>query len=178
MGMIEAIKVAYDKGYRVTEDGTLLGLKGNPLLIKKRGTQRYPTFSANVGSLTGSGVYGIPVHKFAAYCFYGEETFKDGIVVRHLDADTENVSKENIVLGTYSQNELDKPSEVRSRTGKIARASQPSRAHNSKFTDEEVREIRRRRDAGESGVDIGKDFGVTRNCIYLIHTRRNYADVK
>lgn len=178
MGMIGAIKIAYDKGYRVTEEGVLLGTRGKPLVVKKRGKQRYPTFAVNVGSLTGSGVFGIPVHKFAAYCFYGEETFKEGTVVRHLDADTENVSRANLVLGTYSQNELDKPPEVRSRSGTIARASQPSRAHNSRFTNEEVREIRERFSLGELVREIAEEYGVTRRCIQLIITRRNYADVE
>lgn len=172
----EILKMAFDKGYRVTEDGRLIGLKGNELTIRCRGNQRYPTFSINVGNLTESGVFGIPVHRFAAYCFYGESMFEDGKVVRHLDADPLNVSKDNLIIGTPSENEHDKPIEVRRRTGRIARAAQ-GRPNNSKFTDDQVREIRNRSSKGESGAVIAKDYGVTRNCIYSIIKGRNYSNV-
>lgn len=172
----KAIYIAYEKGYRVTDDGVLVGLKGKPLTVRKRGKQRYPTFSVKVGENTGSGVFGIPTHRFAGYCFYGDKIFDADLCIRHLDANTENISKENLVLGTYSENEHDKSREDRIRVAKIARAAQ-GRAMNSKFTDEQVREIRKRASDGETGADIARDLGVTRNCIYLIIKRRNYPNV-
>jgi hypothetical protein len=172
----EAIKIAFEKGYRVTEDGRLIGIKGNELKVKKRGNQRYPTFSVNVGSLTSSGVYGIPIHKFAAYCFYGDEVFEEGVVVRHLNGDTEDISKENILLGTYSDNERDKPVEVRKKAAKIARSHQ-KRPGNSLLTDEQVMEIKKRLKNKESMAAIARDYGVTRNCIFLIKKGVNYKDV-
>lgn len=172
----KAIYIAYEKGYRVKEDGTLIGIKGQPLVVKNRGNQRYPTFSVNVGSVTKSGVFGIPVHRFAGYCFYGDEIFNPKLCIRHLDADTENVSKQNLVLGTHSENEHDKPLEVRSRVGRIARSYQ-ERANNSKFTDDEVREIRKRIANGERVLAVANELNVTRQCIHLIVKRRNYANV-
>ncbi|MEK4360848.1 hypothetical protein NYE48_27965 [Paenibacillus sp. FSL M7-1455] len=177
MSMKEAIRLAYQKGYRVMDDGTLMGLKGKPLVVRKRGKQGYPTFSVNCGDLTPSGIYGIPVHKFAAYCFYGESTFCEGIVVRHLNANTEDVSKENIKLGTGADNEADKSPEDKSRVARIARAAQGFRALNAKFSDEEVVAIRARFASGESGASIALSLGVTRNCIYLIVKGVNYRDV-
>lgn len=172
----KAIKIAYQKGYRVTHDGKLLGLKGNELTVKKRGKQRYPTFSVNVKDLTKSGVYGIPVHKFAAYCFYGDDVFKEGLVVRHLNANTLDISKENIILGTYSENERDKKKEVRIRVAKYARSKQ--RTWNRRFSDEDIRSIRSRIEKGETSASIARSFGVTKGCIHLIKKGENYADVK
>lgn len=172
----KSIYIAYEKGYRVTETGELYGLKGKRLVVKRRGKQRYPTFSVNVGKLTKSGVFGIPVHRFAGFCFYGDRIFEEELVLRHLNGDTEDVSKTNLVLGTHSQNNLDKPAEVRRRAAILARAAQ-GRPMNSRFTDEEVREILRRLESGESAPRIAEEYGVTRNCIYLIRDRRNYADV-
>lgn len=126
---------AIERGYFATECGKILGPKG-VLSIKKSGKQRYPTFSTN-----WNGVFGIPAHMFAAYVFYGDESFKKGIVVRHLNADTEDIRKENLALGTYSENENDKPNEVRSNSARAARAAQGYRSLNAKLSDEQVLEV-------------------------------------
>ncbi len=128
---------AVERGYTISECGSLYGIKGI-LKIKLCGKQRYPTFSTNWGGF----VFGVPVHLFAAYVFYGEKAFEKGVVVRHLNANTLDCSKENIVLGTPSENELDKPSYIRKRSATIARASQGKRPINAKLTDSEVAEIR------------------------------------
>jgi len=172
--MIKAMDIALSKGYRVTEDGTLIGAKGKPLKVKIRGAQRYPTFSVNVGGLSESGVYGIPAHKFAAYVFYGEDVFKEGVVVRHLNGNTEDISKANIVLGTHSENNLDKDPEARRAAARKARAAQGSRPHNARFSQEQVEEIRERRKAGENGYHLAEEFGVTPQAIYSIEKGRNY----
>lgn len=133
----QRIVEASERGYFITEEGHLFGPKGK-LSIKKYGKQKYPTFSTN----WGKRVYGLPIHQFAAYIFYGEESFNKSLVVRHLNADTSDCSKTNIVLGTHSQNNLDKPKEVRISAAKKARASQVIVPTNAKLTEEQVREIR------------------------------------
>lgn len=172
------IRMAYEKGARVTEEGKLIGVSGKELGVKRRGSQRYPTFSFKCGNeFTKSGVYGIPVHKLAAYCFYGESMFREGVVVRHLDADVLNVSRENIVLGTSSDNERDKCPKDRSRVARIARAAQGKRPSNARFSDDDVRSIRARSELGESGASIGRSLGTTKECIHLILKGVNYKDV-
>lgn len=176
MKLHDVIRLAYEKGYRATDDGKIIGLRGKELVLKLRGNQRYPTFPINVGNLTKSGVYGIPAHKFAAYCFYGEEAFKPGIVVRHLNGNTLDISRKNIALGTYSDNEADKPKEVKTRVAKIARAAQGRRPFNAKLTDDQVRFIRARTDL--NGQQLADMFGVTRTTIADIRKGKKYADVK
>ena len=177
MSLREAIKIAYEKGYRIDIDGKLHGISGKELAVKLRGTQRYPTFAVNVGKLTSSGVYGIPAHKYAAFCFYGESAFGEGLVVRHLDGDVTNLSKENILLGSHSQNNMDKDPEVRKSAAKKARAAQGRRPNNAKLNSDQVREIRNRYEKGESGYAICKDYGVSNVTIYDIINGRKYNDV-
>ena len=174
----QAIYLAYERGYRVTEDGRLINSKGDSLVVKRRGNQRYPTFSLNDKNMSNSGVFGIPVHRFAGYCFYGNEVFKDGIVIRHLDADTENISKVNLVLGTHSENNLDKCPNVRRMAAIKARASQGYRPNNAKLNDGQVREIRERYAKGESGYSICRDYGISNVTVYNIINRKRYVDVE
>lgn len=128
---------AVARGYTVDEDGNLYGPKGK-LAVKKYGKQRYPTFSTNWGGF----VFGVPAHMFAAYIFYGHESFKENVVVRHLNANTTDISRLNIVLGTHSENNLDKSPETRSAAAKKGRESQGKRPMNAKLNDDQVSEIR------------------------------------
>lgn len=129
---------AVERGYNMSEDGKLTGIKGD-INFKLYGKQKYPTFSTNWGGF----MFGVPVHLFAAYVFYGDKAFEKGIVVRHLNANSLDCSKSNLLLGTPSENEHDKPEYVRKRSAKIARASQGKRPLNAKLTDEQVLEIRK-----------------------------------
>lgn len=126
---------AVAKGYYVA-DGKMYGPRGI-LSIKLAGSQRYPTFSTNWG-----GVFGVPVHLFAAYQYYGVDSFNPNQVVRHLNGDTLDFSKANLVLGTPSENNLDKSAEVRIAAARKARASQPVSPGNSKLLPYQVAEIR------------------------------------
>lgn len=175
MSLKDAILTAYEKGYRVTDDGILIGMKGKPLRMACSGNQFYPTFSVSgVKSVNNKyGVFGIPVHKFAAYCFYGSESF-DAECVRHLNGNVLDVSMDNIALGTRSENELDKDPEVRRAVAKKARAAQGHRPSNAKFSDAEVRYIRQ---SAKNGQELAEQFGVTRQAIYLIRKKKNYGNI-
>ena len=128
---------AYERGYRVTDNGKLIGIKGE-LTFKLHGEQRYPTFSTNWGGY----VYGVPVHKLAAYCFYGLRAFECGITIRHLNGNTLDVSRDNIALGTLSENIRDIPVAARIAKAKVARASQGITPNNAKLKPHQVAEIR------------------------------------
>lgn len=115
----QRIVEAVERGYYMTKDGQLFSKRG-AVKIALHGSQRYPTFTTN----WGGKVYGLPIHKFAAYFFYGEKAFDKNYVVRHLNGDTCDLRKSNIVLGTHSENNLDKPPEIRKAAAIKARASQ------------------------------------------------------
>ena len=134
MGVTEQrVKEAFQRGYYVTKDGKVFGPR-KQISIKLHGKQRYPTISTN----WGGKVYGIPAHYLAAYCFYGDKVFDQSLVVRHLDANTLNLSKENLCLGTHSDNNLDKPSSARKDAAIKARKAQETIPNNAKLTKEQV----------------------------------------
>lgn len=102
----KAIIEAYERGYRVTEDGQFIGFRGEiredyyipgkyPEFKLKKAKQRIKTTT-------------IRIHRFAAYCFYGDKIFEPGIIVRHLNDDKLDYSKANIALGTYQDNADDR----------------------------------------------------------------------
>src|SRR5690606_5247797 len=136
----------------------------------------YPRLTFYAGKeYSKNGAYGIPVHQFAAYCFYGDEVFKEGIEVRHLNGDISDVSRKNIALGTKQENEDDKSKETRARVGLIN--SEKRKGHqpaNARFTDDEVRAIRLRLEEGESSSQIAKSYNIHRNNIRSIKIGETY----
>lgn len=169
-----AILTAYDKGYRVTDNGVLVGLQGRPLSIAKRGKQKYPTFSvAGVPNINNKyGVFGIPIHKFAAYCFYGESMF-DSECVRHKNGNVLDISKENIALGTHSENQLDKSPEIRRSAASKARKSQGYRPLNAKLSDSEAEEVKTSK---EKSSVLASKYKVSRQTIWNIRTGKKYGN--
>lgn len=176
----QRIRDAVNRGYYVTLCGKMFGPKG-PLRVAKSGKQRYPTFSTN----WGGRVYGIPVHKFVAYYRFGEASFAKGAQVRHLDGDTLNIKFTNIKVGTGSENQHDKPKEVRVRAAKAARAAQGFTPKNAKLTDADVWHIR---DAyakidGKKAPNgftqaLADKFGISKVTINKVVTMENYPNAR
>lgn len=169
--IIEAVA----RGYRV-DGGKLIGPRG-VLKVRRCGKQRYPTFSTN-----WSSVFGVPVHQFAAYQYFGEASFKKDVVIRHLNADTEDFSEANLALGTHSENNLDKPKMARSAAASKARQAQGVLPPNAKLTKEEVQEIRDIYEAlgGKKAPNgftkaLTVKYGVSRTVLTHIKNRKYYA---
>lgn len=168
---------AYGRGYRVTDGGKLIGPKGE-LSVGLYGTQRYPTFSTN----WGGRVVSLPIHKFAAFCFYGAESFKEGLVVRHKNGNTLDFSQDNIKLGSHSDNNMDKDPDIRKASAVKARASQGVVPRNAKLLEEDVRAIRLEYESlnGKKAPNgftkrLTEKFGVSRTVINKIIRGEYYA---
>lgn len=169
----------YNKGYRVTDEGKLCGPK-KVRELKLYGKQIYPSFTVTIDSK----VCNLSVHKFAAYCFYGSKVFEPGIHVRHLNGDVLDISKQNIQLGTPSQNNLDKPVKVRIAAAKKARAAQPFTPLNAKLTEEQVQEIKKiyhtqKNKKFKNGVveELKRKYGVSKTVIANIGNGTQYPNV-
>lgn len=134
---LDIIKWAVGHGYRYDDSGNVVGISGRFLVIRCSGKQRYPTFSVNYMGK----VFGVPAHKFAGYCLWGERAFDKGLCVRHLNANTDDFSRSNLELGTYRENSLDKPREVRVAAARKARASQGYSPCNKVLSDSEERAL-------------------------------------
>ena len=165
-----AILNALRNGYRVdARRGIIYGLKGKPLSIKLHGTQRYPTVPLVVKNMARR-YYAVPAHKVVAASVYGREAFEKH--VRHGKGGVLDIRIKNLKLGTPSENEMDKPAYVRSRSAKLARAAQPRRPANSILTISQIRWMLKRRVYGPTGrIRRGivsawaAKYGVTKTCI-------------
>jgi hypothetical protein len=114
------------------------------------------------------------MHKFVAYILFGEDSFTEGVEVRHLDGDVLNLSRDNIALGTSSDNQMDKSLQSRQSAARLARAAQ-QRPMNSILTEDDVREIKSwykslkqqypNKLPNGSLKNKAEEFGVTVHCI-------------
>ena len=100
-------EVAYKKGYRVTQDGDAIGLRGKRVGFNRQG---YYIFKIRDHKNNNRNV---KVHRLIAYSKYGDKIYKDGICVRHLDGNPLNNKWSNIEIGSYQDNSLDMDKEVR-----------------------------------------------------------------
>ena len=99
-------EIAHNRGYRMDEKGIVNSNKTKNIGSIYKG---YHHFSIKVEGKTRN----IRSHRLLAYQKYGEEIYKPGIVVRHLDGNSTNNNASNIAIGTYSDNVMDMPKKVR-----------------------------------------------------------------
>ena len=98
-------QIAYEKGYRVTKDGHLLNPRGKVIGNISSGYIRMALYEEKKMS--------VKVHRLQAYQKYGNKLYEDGIVVRHLNGNKLDNSWDNIAIGTYRDNSMDIPKEIR-----------------------------------------------------------------
>lgn len=159
MGILnDAIKHAHKIGYRVNEDGFVISPTGKMLKLRdgnkgkrSKDSKRlsYKRFNVNFfGQVTP-----LAVHRFAAYQLFGEEMFKEGIQVRHLDNDHTNNKLKNIGLGTRLENSNDRPAHERQAHAQLAAEA------NRVYSQEIVALMKKRRAEGASLKTIVAEFG-------------------
>ena len=166
------IREAYARGYRVTEDGRVMSHKGKILSTKIPKGGRYPQMSIALPYSRAS----FHVHRFAAYCYFGEEAFQEGMHVRHLNGDRTDFRRENIAIGTPKENNADKSPEAKLRSivgSAKARTGKP--ADNRKFTDEQLLEIRNLLKNGGKPKRIAELYGCSDTTIYNIKNDKYYT---
>ena len=147
-----AVVTAYQKGYRVV-GGVPYGPSGKALKAARQERNGYVRlmFSVKVNKEPRK-VY---AHKLVAYQKYGSRIFELGIYVRHLDGNSLNNQDDNIVIGSQSQNEMDKQPEIRKNVA-IKAAS-----HNRRFTDEQMHHIKELHTDGWGYKKLMGRFGIS-----------------
>lgn len=113
-----------------------------------------------------------PAHRYSWIQMFGE--IPNGLFVCHRCDNPKCVRPDHLFLGTPMDNCHDMMTKGRHRIGRRARGSQHYRA---KLTELQVMEIRRRRAHGESGVELGREYGVASTQIYYIAKRRTWKSV-
>lgn len=157
------IQRAYDEGYRVANDGSIISPDGN---VKKTrvGNDNYMRFTIGIDGLRSP----IMVHRFAAYQKFGEIMFAADCI-RHLDGNSLNNSLDNLEIGTNSDNRLDIQENVRIRVATIASHSNP------KYRDNEfVKRVREYHEKERSYKKTMEKFGISsKGTLYHMLNKRN-----
>jgi hypothetical protein len=128
----QEILKAYEKGYTVNKEGEVFNPQGKKRILCVNSSGYY---FFNISS--NKKARNIKVHRFIGYFKYKERIFEDGLCIRHLDGNSKNNNWDNIAIGTYKDNMMDKPVEVRMRCAKHAST------FIRRFTDEQVKAIRK-----------------------------------
>ena len=170
--------ISWAPGYEVSDMGRVRSLDrivpvtANTGEKKARGghckRMKGRVLSLGIGRYASATVGGKPclVHRLVAEAFIGP--CPPGHVVCHGPAGPLDNRLENISYGTLSKN----LGEDKRRDGTMQRGE---RCGQSKLTEEQVVEIKRRSLAGESRASIGRKFGVRAETISHIATGRTWA---
>jgi len=123
----EITRASKERGYVVNNEGLVFNGMGKQLSIGKS-SKGYLSFNIRLDK--ESNPTRSFVHRLQAFQKFGDEIFKDGIVVRHLNGISTDNSYGNIGIGTCSENSLDIPKEKR-----IINASNPIHNHEDIIND-------------------------------------------
>lgn len=124
----EVTRLSKEKGYYVDNEGILFNKKGQKLSVSKNNKGNgYYSFNIRVNGSKPTRSF---VHRLQAFQKFGDELFKEGVVVRHLDGDSTNNSFSNIALGDNFDNAQDIPKEKR-----VINASNPTYNHQDVIDD-------------------------------------------
>lgn len=157
-----AIKEAFYRGYRVNEEGKLIS-SNNRIRKPCIGKEGYPLFNIRIKGKSQT----IPVHRLCAFQKYGEISFSCDCI-RHLDGNKLNSLPDNIELGTFIENQLDKPKSERIRAATIA-----SHSFAMKWDENDVAKIKAHYNLFKSYKKTMKTFGIASkgSLHYIIHKR-------
>ena len=154
------VKFAHLNGYRVREDGSVVAPSGRArkCCADKKG---YLSTSITIDKLIGrkTSCRRLMVHQLAAYQKFGDAAFEHGIMVRHLNGIPSDNRKENIAIGTASDNMMDMPKSERVR--KAQKAGRGKR----KMSDEEIERAASLREKGWYLKKIGAALGKSQYCV-------------
>lgn len=101
--------IAFEKGYRCV-GLSIIGPKGRALKIQ-HGRDHYAYFRIKVSK----NPVQVLAHRFSAFQKFGDAIYEDGVECRHKVADRHDFSEGNVILGTPSQNSMDRPISQRQR---------------------------------------------------------------
>lgn len=156
---------AHKRGYRVDKSGKVSGIKVNKRKLSKNG-EGYLKFSL---SKTKGIIY---VHRLQAYQKFGDKILEEEIEVRHLNNDKTDNSWNNIVIGTRSDNIMDRPKEVREKCALKAGLE------NSSLTEKDVKRIRKLREEREwTYSQILDEYNIAKSTLSYICNYKTWTHI-
>lgn len=163
----QRIREAFERGLRVNEAGEVIGLLGrvrSPQVMTS--AHGYKIAKVNL-TFDGKNIF-ITVAKLAAYQWFGEKALAADVQVRHLDGNSLNNAKDNLAIGSASDNMMDRPAEVRLTAAK-AGATKVRR-----LSEEGVTAFRADRAAGMSLNALAKKYQVAKSTASYIVNNKTY----
>lgn len=153
---------AYEKGYRVDENGNCFNIKNSNKFLKgyiKNNGYIYISIRNYENKICK-----ISIHRLQAYQKFGNKIYEEKIVIRHLDGNKLNNSFNNIEIGTQSENALDQSKEIR-----INKSSNA----NKKYSNELVLEIKEYYKSGHTYKETMEKFNISSKgtLSYIINNR-------
>ena len=112
-------------------------------------------------------VHSVYIHRLVALYFVNNPHGKDQ--VNHKDGNKKNNNALNLSWSTAKENINHSYQKGTSKTGEDR--------HQTKYTNDQIREIRNRYDAGLRICDICRIFGYDKSTVYLIVKRKTYLSV-
>jgi len=161
----KGIILAKEKGYYCDEQGNIYNKNGRQLRPYKSG--HYLRFGIRADKLFDKRKnIQVSVHKFIAYCKFGEIAFMDGVYVRHKNGNALDNRPDNIFVGTPRDNKLDIPEATR-----LALASHAA-SFLRKYTNAQEKAIREHYVASKSYRLTMDKFGVKKSTLhYILHKK-------
>jgi hypothetical protein len=153
----------FEGRYEVSDEGMVRNCSGkvlSPRVCRKGGHLRVALFKDGVRS-------DFMVHRLVLEAFVGP--CPDGMEGCHNDGDPANNRETNLRWGTRSENQLDRHLHGTMLTGE----NHP----NSKLTDDQVREIRRRVANGEQKQTLAEEFHLSDVAVGKLVRRQTYRSV-
>lgn len=163
----KSITFATKKGYVVNKKGELF-YKDKKRLCACDGNG-YFTFSIKLGIKNNNYIYGnVAIHRLQAYQKFGKKIFEKGIQVRHLNGNCKDNCYDNIVLGSPSQNSMDRSIDVRK--SMAIHASKAIR----RFDDRMINKLNEDRKTGMSYKKLGLKYKIGKGTLSYFFNKALY----
>ncbi len=154
---------AFARGYIVTSDCEVIGNRGKPLKYweDKRGYYyfRYG-HSVNIG-----------IHRMIAYQKFGDLIYEPNTQVRHRNGNSLDNSWDNILIGSPSENALDKSAELRLKVAHIAADKV------KKLSIDQVKQLREDRKNGYSYQELMEKYNIAKSTVSYVVNKKTYSRV-
>ncbi len=157
-------------GYTVTEDGRIFSPEGVERKCRMKGAdKRYAYWDVTIRDPDDGTTRPIPVHVLQAITKFGAEAVAKAPTIRHKDGDSGNNHRDNLELGTHTENYMDRAPE--SRKEHALKAARVQR----RLSDEDVARLRALHKAGRSGNALALEFGLSKSTVSYIVNKKTYA---